>query len=138
MAPVRRIITADVTLGSRLPAATTSMGRVILASRSDKDILAFINKSQIKKHTSNSKTAKEIIKSIHDARRSGYALVDQDLEVGLLSLAVPIVNRAGLARAALGVSTITGRSDGDSLIQKCLKPMQEAATKISTIQQDYL
>ena len=70
--------------------------------------------------------------SIAQARVDGYALVDQELELGLRSIAAPIHNSRGRIIAALNVSAHASRSTPTSLCEEFLPHLQEAATQITT------
>ncbi|PYK74146.1 MAG: IclR family transcriptional regulator, partial [Verrucomicrobia bacterium] len=102
---VRRLMSVALGVGARLPAFATSMGRVLLADKSDSELSAWLRENRfypITAHTTYKIRAlqAEILK----VRRQGYAFVSQELELGLCSIAVPIRSTTGLAVCGLNVS----------------------------------
>lgn len=90
-ASASRIMTIDLHIGSRLPASTTSMGRVLLsglASEPLNDYLARLTQLRYTSHTLVSSSA--LREELARVRQQGYAINDQELEIGLRSLAVPL------------------------------------------------
>lgn len=103
--PTSRIMTIALALGSRLPVYPTSMGRVLLAGRPAEEVEEYIATTDFKRLTSHTVTNPREFRSILEQVRSqGYALVDQELEEGVRSIAAPIVNADGEVIAALNVS----------------------------------
>lgn len=98
----RRIMSVGLMLGSRLPAHCTSMGRVLLAAIAEEKCREIVEASDLTPRTSYSLTdPAQILEAIGRVREQGYAFVDQEVEIGLRSLAVPIVNEQGRVVAAL-------------------------------------
>jgi IclR family pca regulon transcriptional regulator len=89
--PVQRLMTVSLSVGSRLPAFSASMGRVLLAGLSDADLRTWLSQCQLRR-------------LIEAAREQGYAYVEQELELGLCSIAVPLHDREGHVVAALNAS----------------------------------
>ena len=103
-------MTISLSLGSRLPAATTSMGRVLLAELPDEQLDAFLARTPVARLTDHTLTdPAELRAAIVEVRRLGYAVLDQELEVGVRSVATVLRNRRGRAVAAINVSTHAGR-----------------------------
>lgn len=110
--PVKQLITANVSVGTRFPACVTSTGRVLLSALPEEEFERFLSGLEIKPRTKYTVTNKNKLRAIiATVRRQGYALINQELELRLQSLAVPIRNRAGRVIAALNVSTFAGRTD---------------------------
>jgi IclR family pca regulon transcriptional regulator len=129
--PTRRIMSITLSVGTRLPAYATSMGRVLLAGLPDdqlQDRLAQIEVKPLTPHTVKDKPALE--KLLASVRRQGYAAVDQELEEGLRSLAVPIHNASGEVVAALNLSAHASRASMAVLRRDFLPPALEAAAAI--------
>lgn len=107
-----RIMTIDLDIGSRLPAWATSMGRVLLSHQPEEklnDMLARVTMIRYTPQTVDSVAKlRAELKRVH---QQGYALNDQELEMGLRSLAVPLFNAQGQVRAALNVGAC-GPDDG--------------------------
>jgi IclR family pca regulon transcriptional regulator len=108
--PTKRIMTVSISLGSRLPAATTSLGRALLAELPDDELDAFLARVPVAQMTDQTLTdVEELRAAIVEVRRLGYAVLDQELEVGVRSAATVVRNRRGCALAAINVSTHAGR-----------------------------
>src|SRR5579862_2563734 len=97
-----RVMSVDLALGSRLPAYCTSMGRVLLAGLPSSEVDAYLSRVKLTRLTSHTvSTAKEFRQVLDGVRREGYAIVDQELEIGLRSIAVPVRDTAGQVVAAI-------------------------------------
>ena len=102
--PVRRVMRVALGIGARLPAASSSMGRVLVAGLTDADFATWMNDCRPIAHTDNTITdKKKLLQVIEKTRAQGYAYVEQELELGLCSLAVPIRNSEG--RVAIAINT---------------------------------
>lgn len=130
--PTKRIMTVSIGLGSKFPAYQTSMGRVLLAELSDDEVLDIFERSD-RTHTTDRtvRTGDELLLHLGEVRENGWALVDQELEIGVRSLAAPLRNKAGTAVAAMNVSTHAGRSDLDQIHTFFLPRLLETAASIS-------
>ena len=107
----KRIIPVSDQIGFRLPAIATSLGRVLLAALDDRQLdkfLAQVQPLKLTKFTTTDKTAlrKAIIKVRHD----GYALADQEVEIGFRSLALPLKKLDGRTIAALNIGVHSERT----------------------------
>lgn len=109
-APGRRIVSVALAVGARLPAWCASMGRVLLADLSPEARAAHLAAADIRPLTPKSLTDRAALAAeIRRCGAQGYALVDEELELGLRSIAAPIRDRAGRTAAALNVSTQASR-----------------------------
>ncbi|MBY5748366.1 IclR family transcriptional regulator [Rhizobium leguminosarum] len=100
----RRVMSINLTPGSRLPAYCASMGRVLLAALTESEARAILARSELKQNTPNTKTDPEgLIAEFRRVRAEGYAIIDQELEIGLCSIAVPIDNDRGETVAAINI-----------------------------------
>jgi len=98
------IMSVTLNVGTRLPASHTSMGRVLLASLMPGELSHRIERMALPAFTRQSlQSAEQLSKALDKVRQDGYALVDQELEEGLRSLAVPLYNNRGQVVAALNV-----------------------------------
>jgi IclR family pca regulon transcriptional regulator len=103
-ANVTRIMSIDLRVGSRWPAYCTSMGRVLLANLPPEELESYLSRVELARRTSRTIVSREKLRQIlRLVRRNGYAIVDQELEHGLRSMAVPIHNSGGKVTAALNV-----------------------------------
>ncbi|MGO6705285.1 IclR family transcriptional regulator [Rhizobium leguminosarum] len=100
----RRVMSINLTPGSRLPSYCASMGRVLLAALGESEARAILARSELKQNTPNTKTdPEELIAEFRRVRAEGYAIIDQELEIGLCSIAVPIDNDRGETVAAINI-----------------------------------
>ena len=128
--PTKRIMTISLGLGSRLPAYCTSMGRVLLAELSPAELAAIVPE-RLEPHTEHTITDRAALERVlTDVRRQGWALVDEELEVGLRSLAAPLRDASGRAVAAMNVSTHAGRTTTDEIHEQILPAVLAAARDI--------
>ncbi|MEX0730088.1 MAG: IclR family transcriptional regulator C-terminal domain-containing protein [Aquisalimonadaceae bacterium] len=126
-----RLMSISLSVGSRLPAAFTSMGRVLLAAMPDAELDAFLDKADLRRYTERTTTDKATLKEIlHTVRATGYCIVDQELEPALRSLAVPVLSAGGSVVAALNVSTNAGRVPIIELEQRYLPVLKRCADAI--------
>ncbi|HVE51055.1 MAG TPA: IclR family transcriptional regulator C-terminal domain-containing protein [Casimicrobiaceae bacterium] len=128
----RRIMSIDLGVGSRLPAWCTSMGRVLLAALPQAEQDDYLARVAPIAYTAHTVIKRERLKSmLAEVARSGYAVVDEELELGLRSMAVPVRDLAGQVVAALNVSAHASRVSIAELKRKCLAPLSEAASELS-------
>ena len=108
--PTRRIMTVAISVGTRFPAFATSMGRVLLAAQPNDRIEAYLASGVIQQYTDFTVTDADKLRAVlAKVRTQGYCLVDQELEKGLRSIAVPIHDSDGTVIAAMNVSLhVTG------------------------------
>ena len=131
--PTSRIMTVTVNVGTRFPAYATSMGRVLLAGLDDaalEDYLAHLDVERFTVHTAADADA--LRRRIEEARRQGFALVDQELEHGLRSIAAPVRDRHGSVVAAVNVSSHISRVTRDKAKRQFLPPLLHAVADIES------
>lgn len=127
----QRIMSTTLHVGARLPAYATAVGRVIVAGGSAEDMEKFLRSVRIQRFTDQTVASRvELRRKIVDARERGYAIVDQELEDGLRSIAVPVRDYSGNAQAAINISTHANRVGNRDLITKYLPLLMEAAAEI--------
>jgi IclR family pca regulon transcriptional regulator len=129
--PTVRIMRVAITLGTRFPAYATSMGRVLLAGLpvdGARQILAATDLRALSPYTRTEPA--DLLAAIAAAREDGYALVDQELEEGLRSLAVPIHDRSGQVVAAVNVASHAGRGTLAQTLHRLLPPLRATAAAI--------
>jgi IclR family pca regulon transcriptional regulator len=127
-----RIVGIFTRVGTHLPALSTSTGRVILASRSDEEIERRLKTDGLKKLTPKTKTKpEEVWEEIQRIRKVGYGINDEEIELGLRVIAVPVRTSAGVVVASICVSTYSSRYEIDQLTQKFLQPLLNASKRIS-------
>ena len=129
--PTRRIMSITLSVGTRLPAYCTSMGRVLLAALPEHELEPLLARIELRPLTPRTMTdAGALRQLLVRVRRQGYALTDQELEEGLRSIAVPIRDSAGAVAAALNVSVHASRASGAALRRDVLPLALETATAI--------
>jgi len=122
--PTRRIMTVAISVGTRFPAYCTSMGRVLLASRSEEEREALLAGTSLEARTGKTST------SLDELRRTLGEVRAQELEDGLIALAVPIHDGSGNVVAAMNVSANALRVSPELLEADILPPLREAARRI--------
>jgi IclR family transcriptional regulator, pca regulon regulatory protein len=129
--PTTRIMTVTIAVGTRFPAYCTSMGRVLLAAKSDGDLDRYLGSAELVPHTKNTVTDPDRLREVlFEVRRKGYALVKEELEDGLASIAVAIRDSSEAVVAAMNVSTNARRVDPASLVHDVLPLLRETAGQI--------
>jgi IclR family transcriptional regulator, pca regulon regulatory protein len=132
--PVTRIMSVDLRVGSRLPAFCTSMGRVLLASVPAEELRRCIAQLSLTRYTDRTVSSREKLRRLlHSVEREGYAIVDQELEVGLRSIAVPLLDLSGRVVAALNASTQAQRVPLQEMQARFLPALQAAARELSLL-----
>lgn len=130
----KRIMSVKLEVGSTLPAVSTSMGQVLLAHLPDEELKEHIDRIQLQKFTDNSIVDKEeLYKVLMDIRKKGYGGVDQQLEDGVRSIAVPIRKPDGKVVAAINCSVHAGRISKERLLDEFLPKLKELASSIESI-----
>jgi IclR family pca regulon transcriptional regulator len=126
----RKIMQVNITVGTRFPAYATSMGRVLLAAQPHDESAAVLAASSPRALTPFTKTSvADLVAELDHVRRQGFSLVEQELEVGLRSLAVPIRMPDGRVVAAVNVSTSAGLLVADT-VQVLQPALRRAAQRI--------
>jgi IclR family transcriptional regulator, pca regulon regulatory protein len=126
-----RVLAAGLSVGSRLPAYCTSMGRVLLAALPDEDLAEYLRNLKPRAYTPKTLTrVSQIKRTILEVRKNGYAIVDEELEAGLRSIAVPVSTRANRVVAAINVGTHISRIDREALMERCLPALQQGARSL--------
>jgi IclR family pca regulon transcriptional regulator len=129
----QRLISVDLSVGSRLPAYCTSMGRILLAALDDDSLHDYLNNADLQAKTSRTlHTPEALWECLQQVRQQGWCLVDQELEQGLRSLAVPVYDSSGHVLAAMNVSTHAGRVPAHELEQRFLPIMLNASRELSS------
>lgn len=131
-AAISRIVSSNLTIGSRIPAYCSAMGRALLAQLPDVHAKSLLEESPIQKHTPQTITSRrKLLEIVGTVREQGYCLLDQELDLGLRALAVPIKLPSDTVVAALGISVHANRVSSDTLIHSYLPPLQERAMQIT-------
>jgi IclR family pca regulon transcriptional regulator len=128
----RKIMRNTLGIGSRLPGYCTSLGRMLLAGLPDDEVMARLAATPLEARTRNTLTdADALLARVQQARRQGWCMVNQELEEGLLSIAAPVVNRAGRTVAALNISGQVNRTPPRQMQEAMVPALREAAAEVS-------
>lgn len=129
-----KIVSINLNVGTRLPAYCTSMGRVLLAGLDDAEVKQRLKASDRRANTRHTVTdVAELLARVQQVRRQGWALVNQELEEGLISIAAPVHNRAGAVIAALNVSGQANRTSATVMKEQLLPRLRAAADEVSAL-----
>ena len=127
-----RVVSVGINIGSRVPAYCVSTGRILLASLPDDKLHEYINDAKLTKITPNTVTTKVKLRNlIHEARLQGWCSADQEFEIGLRSLSVPVRDGLGRTIAALNVCCPSARVSPEDMRTRVLSELMEAATRIT-------
>ncbi|HKS43529.1 MAG TPA: IclR family transcriptional regulator [Amycolatopsis sp.] len=128
---VSRIMTVSINVGTRFPAHATSMGHVLLAGLDPDALAAYFEHARLDRLTSHTLTSPASLRAeLAKVREQGWALVDQELEEGLRSVAAPVRDRQGIVVAAVNVSTHASRNTLESVREDMVPPLFAAAKRI--------
>jgi len=127
----RRIMAATISVGTRLPAYVTSMGRVLLAGQPDDWLAGYLGAVRLAPLTPRTITDPHALRAeLMLVRVQGWALVDQELEEGLRSITAPIRDRTGAVVAAINVSAPARRGTSEDILADLLPALLRTAEDI--------
>jgi IclR family pca regulon transcriptional regulator len=133
-ARTNRLLSAGLAVGSRLPAFCSALGRVLLAGSSDEKLDAFMERLAPRSFTPRTVTeAAAIRRAILSARDEGYAISDGEVETGVCSIAVPLVDQQGRTIAALNATVPSARLRRSEMMERFLPLLRQAANDIRPI-----
>jgi IclR family transcriptional regulator, pca regulon regulatory protein len=130
--PARRIMSAALSVGSRLPAFHTALGRALLGNLDEAEVWRRLMAQRIQPYTPYTITdLQALFDRICADRDQGFSIVDEELERGLRSLAVPIVDRIGQTVGAINLSTHSTRTTRNEMRDTFLPALRRIAEKVS-------
>ncbi|MEV4316629.1 IclR family transcriptional regulator C-terminal domain-containing protein [Actinocrispum sp. NPDC049592] len=129
--PTKRIMTVMIDVGTRFPAHATSMGRVLLAAQSEAWLEEFLAAPLPARTDRTITDPAELRAELGRIRTQGWAMVDQELEYGLRSIAAPIRGAGDRVVAAVNVSTHISRGTQEDVLAQLLRPLRDTAAAIS-------
>jgi IclR family pca regulon transcriptional regulator len=130
-ASLNRMIRLTAGAGSRYPVYPTSMGRVLMAFQPESAIEAYFQRATLRKLTEHTETDQALLRRIlRDVRTKGYAAIQDELDYGIVSVALPIFGPHGRIVAAANCSDVTNRLDRDTMIKKRLPVLRQAVRRI--------
>jgi IclR family transcriptional regulator, pca regulon regulatory protein len=129
--PTARIMTVSINVGTRFPAYATSMGRVLLSQLPEEELEAYLRRAELLPLSPRTVTSQEALRAaLAKVRSQGWALVDQELEEGLRSLAAPIRDRTGRTVAAVNLSAHASRPSIERARRELVPPLLATAARI--------
>lgn len=129
-----RVVSATLQPGTRVPAYCTSNGRVLVAAMPDEAMDAWLARQSLQPLTPHTVTNRERLRlELLRTRANGYTTIDQELELGLRTIAVPLKNYRGDTVAAMNVSVHATRMRMEQLVEQCLPPLLHAQAQLRTL-----
>jgi IclR family pca regulon transcriptional regulator len=123
-----RVVSAAIKIGARWPLYCTAAGRILLADHPDAEIDAYLRRHSFEKRTRWTVTdAAGLRQVIERTRQAGHAVSDEELEIGLRAVAVPVRSPAGDVVAAIAVSASSARMSIETMEREIVPALQEAA-----------
>lgn len=127
-----RIVATGVRVGARLPAHASATGRVLLAGLTDSYVDAVLRTSQRQATTRNSLTTlSSIRRRVQETREAGFGYTDEELELGMRTLAVPVRDARGGVRAAMSVSAFTARVSMEEMTGRYREILDREAARLA-------
>jgi IclR family pca regulon transcriptional regulator len=125
----KRVMSVGLSIGSRLPAYCTSMGRVLLAALPAEQLDVYLNTVNLQVHTPKTVVDKQALRDeLARVRTQGYSIVDEELELGLRALAVPVISRSGHTLAAMNTGVHASRISTQDMLERILPVLSRSAT----------
>ncbi|MCW8885881.1 MAG: helix-turn-helix domain-containing protein [Cellvibrionaceae bacterium] len=131
--PRRGLIPINLQIGARLPAYATSPGRVLLSALPGDQLERTLVETNFQKLTPNTMTLEELRVEIEKVQQQGYAIVDQELELGMRAVAVPIYDRRHQVRFAMNVSSHVSSFTLDQIKEEFVPAMLQASSDMSEV-----
>ncbi len=129
--PSSAVMTVSINVGARMPAHATSMGKVLLAFLPDPELDAYFAHAELRSFLPRTVTDPgELRAQLERVREQGYAIVDQELEEGLVAIAAPVRGRGGRVVGAINLSSNVMRRSLDSLRGELLEPLLRTARSV--------
>jgi IclR family transcriptional regulator, pca regulon regulatory protein len=131
-ASVRTLMRLEAHVGSRFPAYPTSMGRVLLAGLSRERLERYFEETPLRALTERTVTDRaKLVKLVDECRRAGYAAVEDELDYGVVAVAVPVLDQARRVVAALNSSSHSKKISKTKLVRERLQMLQHTSAELS-------
>lgn len=132
--PARRIMSTTLSVGSRLPAMHTALGRILFGYLDEAEIWRRLKSQRIEAYTPQTITdLQALFDRIRDDREQKFSIVDEELERGLRALAVPVLDRSGQAVGAINLSTHATRTTRNEMRDRFLAELNRLSGQVSSI-----
>lgn len=130
----RRSLSSGLSVGARLPAYCSATGRVLLSEKKPAEIEFMLNRMSRPSLTPHTRVGtRDILREIAFVRANGYAINNEELEIGLRSLAVPVRTGRGELIAAVSLSVSTSRMTRDQVIERLLPELETARRSFASL-----
>ncbi len=130
----RRVLSIGLNVGSRLPAYCASMGRVLLAALPEAEARRILHASERRKLTARTLTdIEDLMAELARIRAAGYCIVDEELEIGLRSIAIPLHNMRGETVAAMNIGVQSARAPRERLEGECLGALKQTQGQVAAV-----
>lgn len=130
--PTNRVMRVSIGLGTRFPAYRTSLGRALLAALPADEVAAIWEESDRRDPAPRTVTDLSALQArLAEVRSRGYALVDQELEIGVRSIAAPLTDACDSTVAAINISTHVSRTSKSELRQRFVPALLRTAAEIN-------
>ncbi|MFB9948779.1 IclR family transcriptional regulator [Rhizobium puerariae] len=130
----KRVMSINLVPGSRLPAYCASMGRVLLAALPEEDARALLRQTVLKAYTPRTRTdPAQLMEELARVRAQGFAVIDQELELGLCSIAVPLENDRGRVVAALNIGAPAASVPAEEMADRYLDALRSVAKSLKPL-----
>lgn len=126
----KHIMTINLAVGTRLPVYAASMGKVLLAGLSEEEAIQYIEQMKFEAFTEKTLSKKQLIAELQSIRQQGFAIADEELEIGVRSIASPIKDKNGKVVSALNISGHASRVSVEHLKNNFLPVLKKFAGKI--------
>lgn len=137
--PSRKVMSLRLGLGSRLPAYSTSPGRVFLAWQDESTLEHYLKSVEIRPHTHKTlSTPATLVRALAAVREHGYAWADGEFDAAVCGLSVPVRDDQGAVVAALSVNLLSGETTESKAVRRLLVPLRETAERLRAMAPDFL
>ena len=128
----RRIMISSISIGTRLPAFHTALGRAQLGYLEPDEIWRRLRSIRLEPRTPSTITdMRALFERVREDRERGFSIVDEELEKGLRSIAVPLVGRSGRAVAAFNISAHSNRTTRNEMRDIFLPKLREITRQVA-------
>lgn len=126
-----RIMTIGLGIGTRLPAHATSMGQALLSMMNPRELEVYFRAANLEEYTVHTLTTRTALrKRIDEVRSQGYAIVSEELELGLRSISAPVRNRRGRSNIAINMSAQAARITSREMLERFLPALRRAVRHV--------
>jgi IclR family transcriptional regulator, pca regulon regulatory protein len=133
-ATAKRVMSIGLSVGSRFPAFCASMGRVLLSGLSEPELTGYLNRAELTAFTPKTIIDKALLADvIARVKKQGFALNDEELELGHRSIAVPVKDRKGNIIAGMNIGVHAARVSVSELVDRLLPILREHAQMLEQL-----